>query len=298
MALILAVASPSIDLKAVTTVAGNTTLEHTTKNALRVLELLQVGDVPVARGAQAPLARPLETAQVMHGEDGLAGTDPFAPLVDGAHSTLVYLSATELIQKVTADTNGQVTLVATGPLTNVATYLNSNDPNIRKLDRIVLMGGAIGLGNWTPAAEFNIWVDPEAARIVFESGIPLTMIGLEVTHEAIVTPSDIEVWRELGAIGEFVAAMMDHFVGFHISEFGWPGAPLHDAVTIAHLIDPSLVRTQDMNVQIEVDSPLCRGRTVADELGVTGVASNAEVGLEIDRDRFVTLVTEHLSLLA
>jgi len=119
-----------------------------------------------------------------------------------------------------------------------------------------------------------------------------------VTHEAIVTPSDIEVWRELGAIGEFVAAMMDHFVGFHISEFGWPGAPLHDAVTIAHLIDPSLVRTQDMNVQIEVDSPLCRGRTVADELGVTGVASNAEVGLEIDRDRFVTLVTEHLSLLA
>ena len=124
------------------------------------------------------------------------------------------------------------------------------------------------------------------------------MIGLEVTHQAIIEPGDVEVWRSLGEVGAFAASLMDHFVGYHIENFGWPGAPLHDAVTIAHLIEPGLVTTTPMAVQIETESTLCRGRTVADQMGVTGVTPNARVGLGVDRDRFVTLMTQHLALLA
>jgi len=176
-----------------------------------------------------------------------------------------------------------------------------------RIAELVIMGGAVDLGNWTPAAEFNIWVDPHAADIVFRAArvpgagdphhIALTMIGLEVTHRAWLTDEHADLLRETGQAGQFVAELLDHFVGFHQERFGWEGAPIHDAVTIAHLIDETLVTTLPMNVQIETESPLCLGRTVADRWSVTGLAPNANVGLDIDRDRFVTLLMDHISAL-
>ena len=182
-------------------------------------------------------------------------------------------------------------------------------PHLRsRIAELVIMGGAVDLGNWTPAAEFNIWVDPHAADVVFragrppgrgtpEDGIALTMIGLEVTHRAWLADEHADALRPTGRAGRFVAELLDHFVRFHQERFGWEGGPIHDAVTIAHLIDPTLVTALPMNVQIETESPLCVGRTVADRWSVTGLPANALVGLDIDRDRFVTLLLERISSL-
>ena len=293
IAIMLACASPEIELLAVTTVAGNVTLEHTTRNALRVLDLIGRADIPVAAGRDRPLLRDLSTAAVMHGESGLAGPLEFEPSRGPAD-----LTALQLIEQVLVAAVEPVTLVATGPLTNIADVITQLPKIHGQIREIVIMGGAVELGNWTPAAEFNIWVDPDAAKIVFESGIPLTMIGLEVTHKAWLTNEHADQLRGSGRPGEFVAELLDHFVKFHQDRFGWPGAPIHDAVTIAHLIDPTLVTTMAMNVQIETVSPLCMGRTVADRWYVTALETNVKVGLDINRDRFVTLLVGRLSQLA
>ena len=298
IAIMLAVADPSIDLIAVTTVAGNVTLEHTTSNALRVLDLIGRADIPVAAGRAGPRERELSTAAVMHGEGGLAGPLPIAPSRGPSDAT-----ALQLIEQVLTEADEPVTLVATGPLTNMADVVESLPRLHHMIREIVIMGGAVDLGNWTPAAEFNIWVDPHAADIVFRAGcvpgaertgIPLTMIGLEVTHRAWLTDEHADELRGTGDVGQFVAELLDHFVGFHQDRFGWEGAPIHDAVTIAHLIDPTLVTAIPMNVQIETESPLCVGRTVADRWSVTGLPANALVGLDIDRNRFVTMLVQRL----
>jgi pyrimidine-specific ribonucleoside hydrolase len=302
IAIMLAVADPGIDLLAVTTVAGNVTLPNTTRNALLVLDMVDRPDIPVAAGRDRPRARDLSTAAVMHGESGLAGPLPVKP-----SRAALDVPAIELIEQVLRDAEEPVTLVATGPLTNMADVVERLPHLHDRIRELVIMGGAVDLGNWTPAAEFNIWVDPEAADIVFSAGavpgggpgagIGLTMIGLEVTHQAWLDDAHAEAFRGQGKAGQFVAELLDHFVGFHQDRFGWPGAPIHDAVTIAHLIDPSLVQTMPMNVQIETQSALCVGRTVADRWSVTGRAPNAAVGLGIDRDRFVTLLLQRLGTL-
>ena len=299
IAIMLAIADPSIDLIAVTTVAGNVTLEHTTNNALRVLDLLGRGDIPVAAGRAAPRVRDLSTAAVMHGESGLAGPLPVTPSRGPSE-----LTALEMIEQVLTEATEPITLVATGPLTNMADVVEQLPHLHHMIRELVIMGGAVELGNWTPAAEFNIWVDPQAADIVFRAGcvpggertgIPLTMIGLEVTHRAWLTDEHADALRGTGDVGQFVAELLDHFVGFHQDRFGWEGAPIHDAVTIAHLIDPTLVTTLPMNVQVETESALCIGRTVADRWSVTGQPANAAVGIDIDRNRFVTMLLDRLS---
>lgn len=302
IAIMLAVADPGIDLLAVTTVAGNVTLPNTTRNALRVLDMVDRPDIPVAAGRDRPRARDLSSAAVMHGESGLAGPLPAEP-----SRAALGVPAIELIEQVLRDADEPVTLVATGPLTNMADVVERLPHLHDRVRGLVIMGGAVGLGNWTPAAEFNIWVDPEAADIVFSAGtvpdgrpgggIGLTMIGLEVTHQAWLDGTHAATLRGAGKAGQFVAELLDHFVGFHQDRFGWPGAPIHDAVTIAHLMDPSLVRTLPMNVQIETESALCIGRTVADRWAVTGRSPNAAVGIGIDRDRFVTLLLQRLGTL-
>ena len=298
IAIMLAVADPSIDLIAVTTVAGNVTLEHTTRNALRVLDIIGRSDIPVAAGRDSPRVRNLSTAAAMHGESGLAGPLPVEPSRGPSD-----LTAIKMIERVLLEADEPVTIVATGPLTNIADVVEQLPHLHHMIRELVIMGGAVDLGNWTPAAEFNIWVDPHAADIVFRAacvpgakrtGIPLTMIGLEVTHRAWLTDEHADFLRDTGDVGAFVAELLDHFVGFHQERFGWEGAPIHDAVTIAHLIDPTLVTALPMNVQIETESALCIGRTVADRWSVTGLPANALVGLDIDRDRFVTMLVDRL----
>jgi len=291
LAIMLAVADPSIELLAVTTVAGNVPLDMTTTNALRVLDMIGRPDIPVARGADRPRVRELSTAASMHGESGLAG-----PLTVTPSREADARGALDLIEDVLS--TQRATLVVTGPQTNAAALIEQRPHLIDRIERIVFMGGAVDLGNWTPAAEFNIWVDPHAADIVLRSGLDVTMIGLEVTHQAWLTDEHADALRERGECGLFVAELLDHFVGFHQQRFGWPGAPIHDAVTIAHLIDPTLVEMVDANVEVELASELCLGRTVVDRWAVTDKPVNCHVGLGIDRDRFVTLLMERLYTLA
>jgi inosine-uridine nucleoside N-ribohydrolase len=186
-----------------------------------------------------------------------------------------------------------VVLVATAPLTNVARWLESGT----RPDRIVWMGGAIGAGNVTPAAEFNAFVDPEAAAAVFASRIPLTMVGLDVTHKALFTRAHAERLREAGRAGRFVAELSDFFQRFHERSYGFDGSPIHDAMAVAHVIDPTLLTTRRANVAVETRSQYCDGRTVVDLRGVTGRETNAEVGVDVDAERFLELLVSRLASL-
>ena len=285
IALLLALASPDTDLVGVTTVHGNQTLEKTTDNALRVLALVGRDDVPVAMGADRPLVREPQAAAHVHGESGLDGPD----LPPRASDPIEQHAVDFLVEHVAAET----VLVPVGPLTNVALAL---ERGIRP-GRIVLMGGAIAEGNMTPAAEFNIWADPEAAARVFASGLDVTMIGLDVTHRALLTPAWAEQFRAAGRVGTFVAELVEFYKQYHQRTYGWDGAPIHDAVALAHALRPGIVTTERMNVEIELDSELCRGRTVADRLHRTERAPNAHVGVDIDADAFFELLLERIGTL-
>jgi inosine-uridine nucleoside N-ribohydrolase len=290
IALLLALASPELEILGVTTTYGNQTLEKTTANALRVLELAGRPNVAVAMGAAGPLERELVVAAHVHGESGLDGPTLPPPNVEPVSD-----SAVEWMAAAIADAPGPVTLVPTGPLTNVASYLAVH--GTVGIERIVLMGGAIAEGNMTPAAEFNIWADPEAAQVVFDSELDVTMIGLEVTHKA-VTGADVQRrLREAGPIGVFVAELVDFFTVYHRQTYGWDGAPIHDAVAVAHVFRPDLVETKLRNVEVERVSDLCRGRTVVDLWLRTGRPANAHVGVDLDTDAFFDLLVARIAQL-
>ncbi len=286
IALLLALASPEVELLGVTTVHGNQTLEKTTDNALRVLELVGRSDVPVAAGADRPLVRDLQVAAHVHGESGLDGPE----LPEATGTALEQPAVDYLLEHVTPD----VVLVPLGPLTNVALAL---DRGLRP-ERIVLMGGAIAEGNMTPAAEFNIWADPEAAQRVFHAGVPVTMIGLDVTHRALLTPAWAERFRAAGRAGTFVAELVEFFKRYHARTYGWDGAPIHDALALACVLRPELVRTEYVNVEVELESELCRGRTVVDRWRRTEREPNAEVGVEVDDEAFLELLLERIGRLS
>ena len=290
VALLLALASPEVELVGVTTVSGNQTLAKTTANALRVLELVGRGDVPVAAGADRPIKRDLFVAAYVHGDSGLDG--PALP--DPQGKPLPADAADFIAERVSASAQ-PLTLIPTGPLTNVAAFLERHEEAASKLERIVLMGGAIAEGNVTPAAEFNIWADPEAAATVFRSGLDVTMIGLDVTHKALMTPEHGERLRKTGRTGAFVAELLEFYSRFHREVYDFPGSPIHDAVAVAHVLDPSLVETKRRNVEIELESELCRGRTVVDLWRRTEREPNARVGVDIDSDRFLELLLERLA---
>ena len=292
VALMIACGSPDLDLLAVTTVAGNVPLEKTTRNALRVLSLVGRTEVPVAAGASEPLHRPLRTAEDIHGESGLDG-----PQIPEAGFAPDERDAVSLIADTLRLSPEPVTLVPVGPLTNVAAFVRSH-PDLRdKVARISLMGGSIGLGNTTPAAEFNIFVDPEAAREVFESGLPITMSGLDVTHQAGAGPAQRERLRSTGGIGGVVAGFLDFFAATYEGVFGFDAPPLHDPVALAAVVDPRVLRTRPMRVDVECDSDLTRGETVCDFYGVTGRPPNADVGVELDREAFFELLYDALGRL-
>jgi len=290
IALLLALASPEVEVLGVTTTYGNQTLEKTTANALRVLELVGRTDVEVAAGADRPLTRDLVVAAHVHGESGLDGPALPPPRTDTAST-----DASAFIADRIRHARAEVTLVPTGPLTNVARYLDAHGS--KGIARIVLMGGSIAEGNSTPAAEFNIWCDPEAARTVFTSGLEVTMVGLDVTHKAILGPEIEERLRGVGRIGIFVAELNVFFSHYHRATYGWNGAPIHDAVAVAHVVRPGLLETRHCNVEIELESELCRGRTVVDRWSRTDRNANAHVGIDLDTERFFDLLVERISLL-
>ncbi|MFM5080791.1 pyrimidine-specific ribonucleoside hydrolase RihA [Aeromonas veronii] len=291
IALILAMASPELKVLAVTTSAGNQTPDKTLNNALRILTLLGRDDIPVAAGAPKPLARELIIADNVHGESGLDGPklpDPaFAPQA---------MTGLELMAKCLRESPEPVTLVPTGPLTNIALLLAAHPELKGKIARIVLMGGAAGAGNWTPAAEFNIYVDPEAADMVFKSGIPITMCGLDVTHEAQVMDEDIERVRAItNPVAQCVAGLLDFFMIYHRDpKWGFTGAPLHDPCTIAWLLAPELFHGVECRVDIETSGEHTVGMTVVDRYGLTGKPANALVLLGLDRPGFIDLLVTRL----
>ena len=292
VAIMLACGARGLDLLAVTTVAGNVPLEKTTHNALRVLSLIGRPDVPVAAGASSPLHRPLHTAENIHGESGLDGPEIPDPSFEPAER-----GAVELIADAVRDSPEPVTLVPVGPLTNIALFLREHPELKERVARIYLMGGSIGLGNTTPAAEFNVYVDPEAAREVFESGLPITMIGLDVTHRAGAGPPERERLRSLGHHGGVVAGLLEFFGATYERIYGFDAPPLHDAVAVAAVLEPALLVTRPMRVDVECESELTRGETVCDFYGVTGRPPNAEVGVELDREGFFELLYRSLARL-
>ena len=288
LAIVLALARPELRLLAITTVAGNAGLERTTRNALRVLTLLDRTDVPVAAGAERPIVREPWVPVEVHGVSGLDGADLPEPAVGVAAVTAV-----ELASGLLRAAEEPVTLVATGPLTNVALLLRAA-PGLRdRIAAISLMGGSLGEGNTTAAAEFNIWADPEAAAIVFEAGIPIRMAGLDVTHQALVLPADIARLDGLGTrAGRVFADLMRFFAIHHRDRYGWDGPPIHDAVAVAWLAEPGLVHSSELRIDIETAGIHTRGRTVADRERLTGRPPNATVGLEIDRARLIDVVVD------
>jgi inosine-uridine nucleoside N-ribohydrolase len=285
LAILLALARPEVRLLGLTTVAGNATLDNTTRNALSVLTLIGRTDIPVAVGADRPLRRPLVTAAHVHGTSGLEGAALPAPAVDP-----VAESAVEFIARCVADSAQPVTLVPTGPLTNIATFAARYPRLMDRVAQVCLMGGAIGEGNITASAEFNIWVDPDAAAAVFDCGRPVTMIGLDVTHQAILTLGDADRMEQAGATGRVFADLLRFFARFHAQRYGWDGAPIHDAVAVAHVLNLDLVATMPYRVDVELTSNLTRGRTVVDVHGLGGRPPNAAVGVAIDRPRFVDML--------
>jgi inosine-uridine nucleoside N-ribohydrolase len=237
-------------------------------------------------GAREPLKRPLHTAEDIHGESGLDGPEEIPHADFEPHES----GAVALISAALRITSEPVTLIPVGPLTNVAAFLREHPDLKDRVARISLMGGSMGLGNTTPAAEFNIYVDPEAAREVFESGLPITMSGLDVTHQAGAGPRERERLRATGRVGDVVAGFLDFFAANYESVFSFDAPPLHDPVAVAAVIDPGLLKTRPMRVDIECESDLTRGETVCDFYGVTGRVPNAAVGVELDRERFFELL--------
>ncbi|HST13541.1 MAG TPA: nucleoside hydrolase [Gaiellaceae bacterium] len=291
IAILLAVASPEVDLRAVTTVSGNQTLDKTTNNALRVLELAGRTDIPVYAGAEAPFVRQRDVAAHVHGESGLDGPDLPQPSQSAQAEHAVEFLAQ---QYRSAD---KPVLVATGPLTNVG-LLFATHADARP-ERIVLMGGAIGEGNRTPAAEFNIWADPEAAQRVFEEGLDTTMVGLDVTHRALIKDEHTERMRGAGRVGKVVAELMDFYARFHKRRYtDLEGSPMHDPVCVAHLIDPTLMDVRDAYIDVDCTTGPSWGRTNVDWRGREHFgAPNAKVGLDIDGPRFAELIVDRISSL-
>jgi purine nucleosidase len=289
VAILLADSLPELDLRAITTVAGNGTLERTSHNARRVAGLIGL-DVPIAAGADRPLEGELVTAPDVHGKTALDGPDLPEPTreLDDRH-------AVDLLARVLDEAGEPVTVIATGPLTNVALLARRGGEVRERIAEIVLMGGSTLRGNVTPAAEFNIYVDPAAAAEVFESGVPIRMVGLNLTYQALATEDIRERMRGLGTeLGRIAAEWMEFFAARYRATQGLPGSPLHDPCAVAWVAHPDLIAGQETFVAVELEGRWTRGMTVVDLLGRFGEPTNATVGLELDVDRFWDLILRAL----
>ncbi|HVU66862.1 MAG TPA: nucleoside hydrolase [Ktedonobacteraceae bacterium] len=288
VALLLAAHHPEIDLLAVTTVAGNQSVDKTTRNALKVCSLAGLQHIPVARGLDRPLVRPAKHAPDIHGESGMDGPDIPEPTMEPLAT-----HAVDLLIELLLNSAGDITLVPTGPLTNIAAAMSKEPAIIPKIKAISLMGGAIGLGNVTPAAEFNIHTDPEAAAIVFGCGRPITVSPLEVTHQALATEEIVARLRGANRrVATFVADLLVFFASTYHRVFGFTAPPLHDPCAVAAVIDPAILKADMMHVEIETAGTWTAGSTVCDVHGVLGLPPNARVGYGLEVERFWEMVIE------
>ena len=298
LAILLALASPDeIKCLGLTISAGNVSLELTSKNALRVLSLINNKEIPVYKGCPKPLVGQLVTAEHVHGESGLdtgSGTSLPEPISKCEKKHAVNF----ILETLRINPENEITLVATGPLTNLGAAFALDPLTFKKVKRIVLMGGAgFEPGNITPAAEFNIYVDPHAAKSLFQSGIEIFMFGLDVTHQMIITPSRLKAIKSCSEIvGPAVADLLTFFNSYDTKKYGWEGAPLHDPCTIAWLIKPDIFKMKKMSVEVETNSGPAYGRTVADWFNVTNKTKNINVATNGNTDEFFKLINKRLKL--
>ena len=296
VAILLALASPDeIEVLGITAVAGNVPLSLTEKNARIVCELAGRPDIPVYAGCDRPLKRKLVTAEHVHGKTGLDGPELPEPKIKLQEKHGVDF----IIDTILQEPENSISLCPLGPLTNIASAILKQPKIVSRIKKIVLMGGAyFEVGNITPAAEFNIFVDPDAAKIVFEAGIDMVVMPLDVTHKALVTEKRNEAFRQLKSpVGIAVAEMTDFFERFDKEKYGSSGAPLHDPCVTAYLIDPKIFSGKNINVEIETKSELTLGMTVADWWGVTDRKANTFFVGDLDPDKFFSLLTERLGRL-
>ena len=291
VAIMLAAKSPKIDLLGITVVAGNQTLENTERNARNIVQCLGI-DVPVYAGCDRPMVREKMTAGDIHGSTGLDG-----PVFEPLTKELEKEHAVSFIIRTLMESDGDITMVTTGPMTNLGMAIRMEPKIVDKIKQIVLMGGAYTNGNVTPAAEFNIIADGDAAYVCFTSGRPITMMGLDVTRQVLCYPSIVERMGKIGnKASKLFVDLMGHFCKSQKEVFGWEGGPLHDPVTIAYLIDPSVVELKPMNVQIDIRSTQSYGRTNCDYFGYQQLPPTANVAIGIDAERFWDIVEEGLRL--
>lgn len=294
-AIMLALGSPELEILGITTVAGNVPLSRTSTNARIILEFCARTDVKVFAGAAKPIARPLITAEHVHGKTGLDGPELHEPQMPLQAEHAVDF----IIETLRSEPEGTVTLCTLGPLTNIATAIQKAPDIASRVRELVMMGGGFFEGgNITPAAEFNIYVDPEAAAVVFQSGIPIVMMPLDVTHKVLTLKSRVAKLREIGnRPATALVEMLEFFERFDVEKYGSDGGPLHDPTVIAYLLKPELFAGRDCNVEVETASPLTVGMTVVDWWQVTGRKHNARVMKDVDADGFFALLTERVGRL-
>ncbi|NEU30544.1 nucleoside hydrolase [bacterium LRH843] len=289
IAIILAASQPKLEILGITTVSGNAEIEKTTINALKTCDLVSLHDVIVSKGASEPLIRVRETAPGIHGDSGLDGPDLPESLRSwsGEHGS-------DTIIRLVKESKEPVTLLPTGPLTNIALAL-SKAPEIKdNIEEIVLMGGGT-FGNWTPTAEFNIWADPEAAKKVFDCGIPIVVMGLDITHQALATKEVIDQVNKIdNKVAKIVGELLVFFASTYKEMFDFDGAPVHDVLTVAYCVAPELFKMKDVNITVETKGEFTAGTTLVDLHGVTGRKVNAKFGLELDVEGFWKLMIEAL----
>jgi pyrimidine-specific ribonucleoside hydrolase len=293
IAILLALASPEVELLALTTVAGNLPLETTTRNALRVLALAGREDIPVAAGASRPLVvRRDRDGALVHGTDGLGGA-----VMPESSAAVLPIHAVDLLAEILERSDQPVLLAPVGPLTNIALLAALRPELLPRLGRVSVMGGGDGVGNVTPAAEFNVWFDPESAARAFDCGLELTLVGLNVTRAAMIGDSEVDQIRGTGRIGAVAATMLDHYLDWQLKLYGHRGVAVHDALAVATLVRPGLVTTSEALVTVDTTAGPARGMTLVDHHRWDGQEANAQVAATVDRDAFVTFLCERLASL-
>ena len=289
VAMMLAWGNPSIELLGITTVGGNQTLDKVTRNALSVATVVGMHDVPIAAGCRLPLVRPVEIAPDVHGDSGLDGVELPEPAVALAPRHGVDL----IIETIMSNEPGTVTLVPTGPLTNIAMAARKEPRIVERVQEIVLMGGGYHVGNWSPVAEFNIKVDPEAAHIVFNEKWPIVMVGLDLTHQALATDEVAErIAAVPGSVSQFTLGLFTFFRKAYQDAQGFDFPPVHDPCTLAYLIDPTIVETVKVPVDVELNGSLTTGMTVADFRAPAPEDCHTKVATRLDAPGFWGLVVD------